>query len=215
MKKIFIKVTSLFICIFFALGLTSCTEVNQAKKSLTKMLDTLKKDEYILARDLYISRMDGDNDFLGCKNKYNEKDFPAYEMHRELFTNMEYKVIETVSEETTKITFLTEFTVVDLEPVADMLFETTEDFNFMADNNETKLTEEEINAVLTQRMIDISREYLASGERKTKTTQLKVNVCFEDDRVWRVYPDDELINVLTGGVYNKYNQLLREYQRNR
>lgn len=215
MKKRFIKITALFVCLFFVMGLTSCTEVNQAKKSLTKMLDTLKKGEYTLARDMYISKMDGDNDFLGCKDKYNEKDFPAYEMHQELFSNMEYKIIETVSEETTKITFLAEFTVLDLEPIADKLFETTENFNFMADNNETKLTDEEINAVLTQRMIDISHDYLSESEVKTKTTLLKVNVCFEDDRVWRVYPDDELINVLTGGVYNKYNQLLNEYQRNR
>ena len=84
----------------------------------------------------------------------------------------------------------------------------------MAENNETELTDEEINAVLTQQMVDISHDYLKGEDRKMKTTQLEVNVCYEKDRVWRVFPDDKLVNVLTGGVYNRYNRIMQEYLEN-
>jgi hypothetical protein len=116
-----------------------------------------------------------------------------------------------MTDEPQKVTFLVEITALDLEPIADELFATTENFNFMAENNETELSEEEINAVLTQQMVDISRDYLKSDKKKFKTTQLEINVCYEIDRVWRVYPDDKLVNVLTGGVYNRYNTIMQEY----
>lgn len=211
MKNRLLRLTALFMCVLFVVSFASCSEVKQAQKSLEEMLGTLTKGDYVTARDAYISQLGGDNDFLGCKDNFNEESFPAYSMHNELFTTMEYKVIKTVSDDPAKVTFLVEITALDLEPIADKLFETNEGFNFMAENNETELTEEEINAVLTQQMVDISHDYLNSDEKQTKKTQLEVNVCYEKDRVWRVYPDDKLVNVLTGGVYNRYNRIMQEY----
>ncbi len=214
MKNKTFRLAAFFLCILLMLSFTSCSEVEQAQNSLESMLETLQQGNYTEARDLYVSKMGGDNDFLGCKDSFNAEEFPAYDMHRELFTTMEYKIIETVSDEPAKVTFLAEITTVDLEPIADMLFSTTEGFNFMAENNETQITEEEINAVLTQQMVDISHDYLQSEERKDKTTQIEINVCYEKDRVWRVYPDDNLVNVLTGGVYNRYNMIMQEHLAN-
>lgn len=211
MKNILSRFFVLFLCVLLAVSLTSCSEVKQAQKALEDMFATLKEGDYTTARDTYVSRMGGDNDFLGCKDSFNAEEFPAYEMHKELFTTMDYKILETVSDETQKVTFLVEMTVLDLEPIADKLFTTTEDFNFMAENNEAEISEDEINAVLTQQMVDISRDYLKSEERKNKTTQFEINVCYEMDRVWRVYPDDNLVNALTGGVYNRYNESMQEY----
>ena len=211
MKHRFFKFLSLLLCILLSLSLTSCSEVKQAQKALEDMFNTLIDGDYITARDSYVSKIGGDNDFLGCKDNFSKEGFPAYEMHKELFDTMEYKVLKTVSEKPQKVTFLVEVTALNLEPVADELFNTTEGFNFMARNNEAEISEEEINAVLTQQMVDISRDYLKSEDRKTKTTQLEINVCYEMDRVWRVYPDDRLVNVLTGGVYNRYNMIMQEY----
>ncbi len=214
MKNRLLRLTALIMCVLFVVSFASCSEVKQAQRSLEEMLDTLIKGDYLTARDAYISQMGGDNDFLGCKDNFNEENFPAYDMHKELFSTMEYKVIKTVLDEPARVTFLVEITALDLEPVADKLFETTENFNFMAENNETELTDEEINAVLTQQMVDISHDYLKGEDRKMKTTQLEVNVCYEKDRVWRVFPDDKLVNVLTGGVYNRYNRIMQEYLEN-
>jgi len=214
MKNKLLRLTALIMCVLFVVSFASCSEVKQAQRSLEEMLDTLIKGDYLTARDAYISQMGGDNDFLGCKDNFNEENFPAYDMHKELFSTMEYKVIKTVLDEPARVTFLVEITALDLEPVADKLFETTENFNFMAENNETELTDEEINAVLTQQMVDISHDYLKGEDRKMKTTQLEVNVCYEKDRVWRVFPDDKLVNVLTGGVYNRYNRIMQEYLEN-
>ncbi len=214
MKNRLLRLTALIMCVLFVVSFASCSEVKQAQRSLEEMLDTLAEGDYLTARDAYISQMGGDNDFLGCKDNFNAENFPAYDMHKELFSTMEYKVIKTVLDEPARVTFLVEITALDLEPVADKLFETTENFNFMAENNETELTDEEINAVLTQQMVDISHDYLKGEDRKMKTTQLEVNVCYEKDRVWRVFPDDKLVNVLTGGVYNRYNRIMQEYLEN-
>jgi len=211
MKSKIFRFIALLVCALCVLTLTSCSEVKQAQRTLEEMLDTLKNGEYTLARDMYVSQMGGDNDFLGCKNSFNEEEFPAYAMHKALFDSLDYEVIKTVSDSPAQVTFLVEITALDLEPIADKLFETTEGFNFMAENNEAEISEDEINAVLTQQMVDISRDYLESEEKQTKKTQLEVNVCYEKDRVWRVYPDDKLVNVLTGGVYNRYNRIMQEY----
>lgn len=211
MKSKIFRFIALLVCALCVLMLTSCSEVKQAQRTLEEMLDTLKNGEYTLARDMYVSQMGGDNDFLGCKNSFNEEEFPAYAMHKALFDSLDYEVIKTVSDSPAQVTFLVEITALDLEPIADKLFETTEGFNFMAENNEAEISEDEINAVLTQQMVDISRDYLESEEKQTKKTQLEVNVCYEKDRVWRVYPDDKLVNVLTGGVYNRYNRIMQEY----
>lgn len=214
MKNKIFRFIALLMCALCVLSLASCSEVKEAQRTLEEMLDTLKNGEYTLARDMYVSQMGGDNDFLGCKNSFNEEEFPAYAMHKALFDTLEYKVIKTVSESPAQVTFLVEITALDLEPVADKLFETTEGFNFMAENNEAEISEEEVNAVLTQQMVDISHDYLAGEDKQTKKTQLEVNVCYEKDRVWRVYPDDKLVNVLTGGVYNRYNRIMQEYTKN-
>ena len=211
MKNKLKKLTAVFLCVLLMLSLTSCGEVKQAQKSLEDMFRLLKEGNYTEARDLHISQLGGDNDFLGCKDSFNKEDFPAYDMHMELFSNLEYKVLETVSTDPAKVTFLAEITAIDLEPVADRLFMATEEFNFMADNNEAQITEDDINAVLTQQMVDISHDYLNSEERKDKTTAIEINVCYEKEYGWRVYPDDNLVNILTGGVYNRYNTIMQNY----
>ncbi len=214
MKTKFAKLIALLVCVVLTLTFTSCGETKQAKKCVEDMFDTLIQGNYTQARDMYVSQMGGDNDFLGCKDSFNKDDFPAFDMHHKLFTTLNYKIIKTISEEPARITFLAEVTAIDLEPVADALFSAAENYNFMAENNEAQTTEDEINAILTQRMVDISHDYLESDEIKTKTTQLEINVCYEKDRVWRVYPDDKLVNVLTGGVYNRYNMILQEHNIN-
>ena len=205
MKNKLKKLTMVFICALLMFTMTSCGEVKQAQKSLEDMFSLLKEGNYATARDKHISQLGGDNDFLGCKDSFNKEDFPAYDMHMELFSTMKYKVLETISSDTTKVTFKVEITTVDLEPVADRLFIATEEFNYMAENNESPISEEERNAVLTQQMVDISHDYLNGEDRKDKTSTIEVNVCYEKDYGWRVYPDDKLVNVLTGGVYNRYN----------
>ena len=211
MKIKFKRLTAVFLCVLLMLALSSCGEVKQAQKSLEDMFLLLKEGNYADARDLHISQLGGDNDFLGCKDSFNKEDFPAYDMHMELFSGLKYKVLETIRSNTTQVTFRVEITAVDLEPVADRLFMATEEFNFMAENNETPISEEEKNAFLTQQMVDISHDYLESEERKDKTSVIEVNVCYEKDYGWRVYPDDKLVNVLTGGVYNRYNTNMQNY----
>lgn len=212
MKNKIFKFTSLIaLIIILILSLTSCSEVGQARSAIEDMFDLLKQGKYIEARNGYISTLGGDNDFLGCGDSFDEESFPAYAMHNELFSTLEYKIIKKVSDEPARVTFLTEIETIDLTPIADRLFEAAEEYNFMAENNEGQISEEDINAFLTQQMVDISKEYIKSDSVQRVTKQVEINVCYEKDRVWRVYPDDKLVNALTGGVYERYNAIMQEY----
>ena len=75
----------------------------------------------------------------------------------------------------------------------------------MAENNESPITEEEKYEFGLQRLSEISHDYLNGDERKNKTTTVDINICYEKDQTWKVYPDDTLVNVLTGGAYNKFD----------
>jgi len=214
MRKKLLRFAALAVALISVICLTSCSEDNLAKKTVEDMFDTLKQGDYVKARDLYISQMAGDNDFLGCKNNFDEEHFPAYAMHEALFTTLDYKIIKKISGDPVKVTFLVEVEALDLSPVAEELFVAAEGYNFMAENNEGQITEEEIKSVLTQQMVDISKDYIKSDDAKTVKTELEVNVCYEKDQVWRVYPDDKLVNVLTGGVYERYNEIMQDYVSN-
>ena len=209
MKRIFkgALIGLLSLCILLMAG---CGEVKQAQKAVEDMLGALKKGDYIGALP-YISRMEGDNDFLATGGKFTEKDFAAYDMHKALFETLEYKVKGVKSDNPATAVVEVELTVLNLEPVAEKLFKATNEYNFMAENNETDFTDEELSKILTQQMTDISKEYINSGKTTTKTYNVSVNVCYEKDRMWRVYPDEKLRDALTGGVYTKYDSLLREY----
>ena len=75
----------------------------------------------------------------------------------------------------------------------------------MADNSETPITEEERTEFGLQRLEEISQDYLSGSDRKNKTSVIDVNIYFEKGQTWKVYPDDTLVNVLTGGAYNKFD----------
>ena len=208
--KRFFKGALIGLLSFCILLMAGCGEVKQAQKAVEDMLGALQKGDYISALP-HISRMEGDNDFLATGGKFTEKDFAAYDMHKALFETLEYKVKGVKSDNPATAEVDVELTVLNLEPVAEKLFKATNEYNFMAENNETDFTDEELSKILTQQMTDISKEYINSGKTTTKTYNVSVNVCYEKDRMWRVYPDEKLIDALTGGVYTKYDSLLREY----
>ena len=199
------KLTVILLCFLLVLSVTSCSEVKQAQKSMEDMFALLKEGKYDEACTFHISTLGGDNDFLACRGKFNEKEFPAYEMHKELFSTLEYKVLETVSSSTTKVTLRVEITTVDLEPVGENLLDVLTEYNYMADNSETPITEEERTEFGLQRLEEISQDYLSGSDRKNKTSVIDVNIYFEKGQTWKVYPDDTLVNVLTGGAYNKFD----------
>jgi len=148
---------------------------------------------------------------LGCGDTFDEENFPAFAMHEALFKSLEYKVVKKLNAEPARVTFLVEITALDLTPVADELFAAAEDYNFMAENSEGELDENAINEILTTRMTDISKDYINGENKKTKTTEIEVNVCYEKDRMWRVYLDDKLAGALTGNVYERYNENMQNY----
>jgi len=209
MKKKILKLTAVILAIM--LCLTGCSEVKEAQKAIDAMFASLNDGDYITARDAYISTMGGDNDFLGCGDTFDEENFPAFAMHEALFKSLEYKVVKKLNAEPARVTFLVEITALDLTPVADELFAAAEDYNFMAENSEGELDENAINEILTTRMTDISKDYINGENKKTKTTEIEVNVCYEKDRMWRVYLDDKLAGALTGNVYERYNENMQNY----
>ena len=225
MKRKVLSIIAVMLCLACVLCMGGCTEDKAARKTLEGMFAELQEGDYEGARK-YISQREGTNDFLSAADKFNEKDFPAYEMHKEFFESIKYKIKKVDKENTVKIKYTVEIEALDLNPVAETLFEVSEQYNtnIAMENNEIKKDEEgdvalatdeemeeEISKILTQHMVDISNGYLNSDERKNQKTTVDIYVCYEEDKVWRVYPDEALVNALTGGVYGKYNEIVNEY----
>ena len=132
-------------------------------------------------------------------------------MHKAFFESIDYKVLSAEKVSAVEVKFEVEIEALDLNPVAEELFKVSEQYNYMAENNETEITEEELSEILSQQMIDISKDYLESPDKKNQKSTVTVVACYEKDKVWRVYPDAALVNALTGGVYEKYNEIVNEY----
>ena len=225
MKRKFLRITAAIVLALSLLGMSGCTEDKEARRTLDAMFSELKAGDYEGARE-YISEREGTNDFLGAMGKYNQEEFPAYEMHNEFFKSIKYTVKHTEKESTVKIKYTVEIDALDLDPVAETLFEISEQYNanIAMENDEIRQEEEgdveqrtdeemeeEITKILNQHLVGISRDYINSEDKKNKKTTVDIYACYEEDKVWRIYPDEALVSALTGGVYDKYNEILKEY----
>lgn len=210
MKKFLRVIAVVTLAAVMFLSFSGCGKEEEAQEALDAMFAQFQEGDYNSGIE-YISEMKSSKDFLNCANKFNEEDFPTYEMHKAFFESIEYKVLSAEKESPVEVKFEVEIEALDLNPVAEELFKVSEQYNYMAENNEAEITEEELSEILSQQMIDISKDYLESPDKKNQKSTVTVVVCYEKDKVWRVYPDAALVNALTGGVYEKYNEIVNEY----
>ena len=73
MRRKFLTVVAVMVCLVCVLSMSGCTEDKAARKALEGMFAELQEGNYDGARK-YISQREGTNDFLSAANKFNEKD---------------------------------------------------------------------------------------------------------------------------------------------
>lgn len=206
MRKLFVKIIS-FVLIFAALLCTAgCSEDREAKDNLSEMFAMLKNGEYLEAMDKYVAGADGGSDFLNCEGSFDRESFPAYDMHMAVFKSLKYKIKSSDIVSENEIHFKTEITAIDLEPVGRELAETAAAYNISSENAESdeKLSDSEINNIMSQQMVSISGEYLDSGDVAKRTSEVEISMYYDPAGRWFVHMDDPLADALTGGVYSAY-----------
>lgn len=212
MKRKLTKLLTFVLALSIAFCFTGCSEEKTAKKNLSAMFDDLKKGNYYEAVSTYIYNNENSNDFLKCGDNFNENAFPGYSMHKALFDSLEYKIKESKIINQSEIHFITDVTSIDLTPVGEELADTAAAYNISAANAEEdeKLTENELNDIMTQQLGSISKDYLKSGNVKTVTNEVEIVMGYTEDGKWLVSMTDDLYNVLTGGVYDAFYKVIEE-----
>ena len=206
MKKSILKLVSCVLSLLLLFGLAGCSEDKEAKERLSQMFDTLKEGEYIEAVSKYVAKVDGGYDFLHCGEEFSKEAFPAYDMYMAVFESLEYDIKETKIIDETQLHYITDITTIDLSPVGEELAHTTAAYNIAAENAEEdeKLSDSELNEILTQQMVTISSEYLEGNDLKTRTTEVEVIMYYDVAAGWMVYIDEKLADALSGGVYETF-----------
>lgn len=206
MKKRVLRILSVVLSLVMMFSLTGCSGDKEAKNRLTQMFDTLKEGNYIEAITKYVAKTDGGYDFLHCGEEFSKEAFPAYDMHLAVFKSLEYDIKETKVVDETQIHYITDITTIDLSPVGKELANTTAAYNIATENAEAdeKLSDAELNDLLTQQMVSISSEYLNNKDIKTRTTEVEVILYYDVAIGWMVYIDEKLADALNGGVYETF-----------
>ncbi len=214
--KRFVRVLTVVVVLLLAVSLSGCGELNDARVRLEGMLDTLKEGNYTQALDEYVCEKEENKDFLGCGENFNLDAYPAYDAQKALFESIDYKVLSSEAVKGGNIMFNVEITTLDLQPVADRLVELSETFeyNYMEEKGE-ELSEEElqesIDKAILNEQLAIINSYLASEDKATRTSTVKVEMCHKDKgEPWKVHLNDEFINALAGGLYTKYGPILEQ-----
>lgn len=212
MRKTVFKITAAFLILAALLCLPGCSEDKVAKQNLSEMLDTLKEGKYVDALTKYVAHTDSGYDFLHSGNNFTKDDFPAYDMHMAVFKSLKYNIKKTKIIGETEIHFITDISTIDLVPVGKELAQMTAAYNISSENAEEdeKLSDSEINDILSQQMLNISSEYLKRDDIKERKTEVEVIMYYDVNSGWLVYMDEPLADALSGGVYEAYYSALKD-----
>lgn len=210
MRKNFLKLISAVLSFSLILCLSGCSEEKAAKNNLESMIAELKDGNYYEAVTNYIYDEDNSNDFLNCGENFNENAFPAYKMHMAVFDSLKYNIKDTKIISQSEIHFITDITTIDLTPVGEELASMATAYNISSSNAEEdeKLTDSELNDIMTQQLGNISNEYLNGDNVKTVSSEVEIITGYTKEGKWLIYMDEALYNALTGGVYKAFYDVI-------
>lgn len=210
MKKVLFKIFALALVFSLVLGLSSCGEDREAKGELSAMFAMLSEGKYDEAMKKYVAENDSGYDFLKTNGNFNEENFAAYKIHDALFKSLEYDIESSEVVNESEIHFKTKITTLDLSPVGKELAESAAAYNAAAENAEAdeKLSDSELNTILSQQMVNVSDEYLSGKDVKKRSRDVEIAMYYDPVGKWFVHVDENLIEALCGGVYSAYYEAL-------
>ncbi len=187
MKKTISKVLCIMLALVLAFSLTGCGEEQKAEALVKDMFSVLKSSNYEEFGN-YLDLGDLD-DALGLGDKETE-------FLNAIFSKLDYKILSTEKESSTKVIVNAEITTADMKPVATKLMAKIMEYamSFITSGNQP--SEEEI----TAKTVDIFKECVSSEDVELITKEFPIVVEKNQDGVWKIKEDQTLINILLGGL---------------
>ena len=211
-KKIVFKFLAIFVLITMLVCLVGCGEDSEAKGELKSMFSLLCDGKYTEAMEKYVAETDSGYDFLKCGENFNKESFATYDMNMAVFESLKYSIESSKVINESEIHFKVKLTTLDLTPVGKELAENVAAYNATAENAgaDEKLSDDELNAILSQQTVSISEEYLSDNDIKKRTSEVEIAMYYDPIGKWFVHIDDNLIDALTGGVYTAYYDAIKK-----
>ena len=162
-----------------------------AEQSVKDMLDAFKKldfktaEKYVNLDDIKVS--DGESTTVA----------DADTIFNAMFDKLDYKIVSTEKEDADTAYVVTEITAVDIQPVVNEYLKNMLQFALENAFDEKKISDEE-NAAKMSELFKEAAEKEGKGT-VTKTVKIKVK---KDGKNWKVIPDDDFSEAVTGGIVN-------------
>ena len=162
-----------------------------AEQSVKDMLDAFKKldfktaEKYVNLDDIKVS--DGESSTVA----------DADTIFNAMFDKLDYKIVSTEKEDADTAYVVTEITAVDIQPVVNEYLKNMLQFALENAFDEKKISDEE-NAA---KMNELFKEAAEKEGKNTVTKTVKIKVK-KDGKNWKVMPDDDFSEAVTGGIVN-------------
>ena len=162
-----------------------------AEQTVKDMLDAFKKldfktaEKYVNLDDIKVS--DGESTTVA----------DADTIFNAMFDKLDYKIVSTEKEGADTAYVVTEITAVDIQPVVNKYLKNMLQFALENAFDEKKISDEE-NAAKMNELFKEAAEKEGKGT-VTKTVKIKVK---KDGKNWKVIPDDDFSEAVTGGIVN-------------
>ena len=162
-----------------------------AEQTVKDMLDAFKKldfktaEKYVNLDDIKVS--DGESSTVA----------DADTIFNAMFDKLDYKIVSTEKEGADTAYVVTEITAVDIQPVVNEYLKNMLQFALENAFDEKKISDEE-NAA---KMNELFKEAAEKEGKNTVTKTVKIKVK-KDGKNWKVIPDDDFSEAVTGGIVN-------------
>ena len=162
-----------------------------AEQAVADMFDAFKKldfktvQKYINLDDIKVS--DGESTSVA----------DADTIFNTMFDRLDYKIISSEQTSADEAYVVTEITAVDIQPVVNEYFKNMLQFALENAFEEKKISDEE-NAAKMKELFKEAAEK-EGNSTVTKTVKIKVK---KDGKNWKVVPDDDFSEAVTGGIVN-------------
>lgn len=162
-----------------------------AEQTVKDMLDAFKKldfktaEKYVNLDDIKVS--DGESTTVA----------DADTIFNAMFDKLDYKIVSTEKEGADTAYVVTEITAVDIQPVVNEYLKNMLQFALENAFDEKKISDEEN----TAKMNELFKEAAEKEGKGTVTKTVKIKVK-KDGKNWKVIPDDDFSEAVTGGIVN-------------
>ncbi len=198
--KLFISILATIVLTF---SLTGCGEIQKAETAVNNMFVSFEMLNFEEAQK-YIAVEEINLDVLEQKGDLS----PNYEMYmKALFDRLDYEIVLSEKIDSNTVNVTTKITAVDMKPVLGEFMTTAIQYAFSNAFSNPQQSEEEIN----KKMEELFFESATKPDLATVTTEVAIKVV-QEDKIWRIVPDDVFVDALLGGFIEASDELSKSFR---